>query len=85
MGNIPESRRKKDKGSTLDDRITETLKTAPTIEGYTIKEISEITETPWPTARWHLELLEARGAVEHCNIGRAKIYALKKKSDDSEK
>jgi predicted ArsR family transcriptional regulator len=65
---------------TLDARIAEALKTAPKIEGYTVKQIAEITETPWPTARWHLELLEARGVVEHLDIGRAKVYSLKKKS-----
>ena len=50
-----------DKMKDLDERIKEALDKAPAIQGYTIKELSEITETPWPTTRWHLELLEARG------------------------
>ncbi len=75
----------KKKEMSLDERITEALKNAPKIEGFTVKQIAEVTETPWPTARWHLELLEARGVVEHLNIGRAKVYSLKKKSQKSEK
>jgi len=71
-------RKKREK--TLDEMIEESLEKAPKIKGYTIKQLAEITETPWPTTRWHLELLEARGAVEHFEIGRAKVYSLKKKS-----
>lgn len=69
--------RKKEK--TIDELIQEALKNAPKIEGYTIKQLAEITGTPWPTTRWHLELLEARGVVEHFKLGKAKIYRLKKK------
>ena len=69
--NMP--KKKKD----IDEMIRETLEKAPVIQGYTIKELSEITETPWPTTRWHLELLEARGVVKHKPIGRAKLYSLK--------
>ena len=64
---------------SLDEIIEEALKDAPKFEGYTIKELAEITDTPWPTTRWHLELLEARGVVEHLEIGRGKLYSLKKK------
>ena len=67
---------------SLDEIIEEALKDAPKFEGYTIKELAEITDTPWPTTRWHLELLEARGVVEHLEIGRAKLYSLKKKKDE---
>ncbi|RLB02227.1 MAG: hypothetical protein DRG59_13030 [Deltaproteobacteria bacterium] len=67
---------------SLDEIIEEALKDAPKFEGYTIKELAEITDTPWPTTRWHLELLEARGVVEHLEIGRAKLYYLKKKKDE---
>jgi len=70
---------KKKPEKTLDERIQEALEAAPKIEGYTVKQLAEMTETPWPTTRWHLELLEARGAVEYMNIGRARVYALKKK------
>ncbi len=67
------------KKKSLDEMIEEALKNAPKIEGYTVKQIAEITGVPWPTARWHLELLEARGVVDHYDIGRAKVYYLKKK------
>jgi predicted ArsR family transcriptional regulator len=67
------------KKKSLDEMIEEALKNAPKIEGYTVKQIAEIIGVPWPTARWHLELLEARGVVEHYDIGRAKVYYLKKK------
>jgi len=59
--------------------IEEALKNAPKIEGYSVKQIAEIIGVPWPTARWHLELLEAKGVVDHYNIGRAKVYYLKRK------
>jgi hypothetical protein len=39
----------------IDEIIREALDKAPAIQGYTIRELSEITETPWPTIRWHLE------------------------------
>jgi len=64
---------------SLDELLEEELENAPEIKGYTVKQLAEITGTPWPTTRWHLELLEARGTVEHFNIGRAKLYSLKKK------
>ena len=73
---MPDSEKK-----DLDEKIKEALANAPKIEGYTIKDLAEITQTPWPTTRWHLELLEARGIIEHMNIGRAKVYSLKKKTE----
>lgn len=73
----------KKKKKSVDERIAESLKDAPKIQGYTIKQVSDITDTPWATARWHLELLEARGVVEHIDIGRAKLFTLKKKSEKS--
>ncbi len=75
---VDKEKRKK----SLDRLIEDALRNAPKIEGYTIKKLAEITETPWPTTRWHLELLEARGVVEHFEIGRAKVYALKKKEEE---
>lgn len=72
-------KKSRNKKKTLDELLEEELKNAPRIEGYTVKQLAEITGTPWPTTRWHLELLEARGTVEHYNIGRAKLYSLKKK------
>jgi len=66
------------RNKTIEEAIKEALAKAPKIEGFTIKQLSEIIDAPWPTTRWHLELLEARGEVEHFEIGRAKIYRLKK-------
>lgn len=65
----------------LDKILEESLKDAPKIEGYTIKQLAEITETPWPTTRWHLESLEAKGVVDYTAIGRAKLYYLKKQGE----
>jgi len=59
--------------------IRKALTNAPKIEGYTIQQLAKKTGIPWPTTRWHLELLEARGVVGHCPVGRAKVYALRKK------
>lgn len=64
---------------SIDEIIKNALADAPKIEGYTIQQLAKITGAPWPTTRWHLELLEARGAVGHYQVGRAKVYALKKK------
>ncbi len=72
-------REDKKKKKSLDDLIEDALENAPEVKGYTIKQLADITERPWPTTRWHLELLEARGTVEHFDIGRAKVYSLKKK------
>ncbi len=72
---MPKNRKKK----SLDELLQEALNNAPTIQGYTIKQLSEITGIPWTTTRWHLERLEAKGLVEPYEIGRAKIYRLKKR------
>jgi DNA-binding transcriptional ArsR family regulator len=75
-------KKKKTRQERIDDfdrYLEESLKNAPKIEGFSIKQLAEITETPWPTTRWHLELLESRGVIEHIDVGRAKLYALKKK------
>ena len=71
-------RGKKERRKSIDEIIQEALENAPTIQGYTIKQLSEITGIPWTTTRWHLERLEARGIVEPYKLGRA-IYRLKKK------
>lgn len=67
------------KKKDLNGLIKEALVDAPKIEGYTIQELAKRTGAPWPTTRWHLELLEARGVVGHYQVGRAKVYTLKKK------
>ena len=75
-----EEKRKGDLGQkkNLDEILREALSTAPSIEGYTIKQLSDVTNIPWSTARWHLERLEARGIVEPFELGRAKIYRLRR-------
>ncbi len=67
------------KKKNLDEIIKEALANAPKIEGYTIQQLAKISGAPWPTTRWHLELLEARGVVGYHQVGRAKVYTLKKK------
>ncbi len=56
---------KSDKGDLrridVDEEIEKVLADAPTIEGYTVKQLAEEIGAPWPTTRWHLELLEPRG------------------------
>lgn len=76
---VRQERGRKKVKKSLDAIIEEALVNAPKIEGYTIKQLAEVTGTPWPTTRWHLELLEARGTVKHFEVGRAKLYSLKKK------
>jgi predicted ArsR family transcriptional regulator len=71
----------KSKKKSLSESIEKALENAPTLKGFTIKQVAEVTKTPWPTARWHLELLEARGVVDHVDIGRAKLYYLKKDAE----
>ena len=67
----------------LDYMIMDALADAPEINGFTIKDLAEATDTPWPTTRWHLEVLEGRGIVEHDKIGKAKVYRLKDKKEDT--
>ncbi|MGD2247508.1 MAG: hypothetical protein PVF58_03820 [Candidatus Methanofastidiosia archaeon] len=69
----------------LEKKIEKALEDAPKIKGLTVKQLAETTETPWSTTRWHLELMEARGVVEFIEIGRAKLYALTRKTKDSSK
>ncbi|MGC1121514.1 MAG: hypothetical protein WBA22_10515 [Candidatus Methanofastidiosia archaeon] len=68
-----------EKKRDLDKEILEALATAPEIKGLTITQLSEIVDAPWPTTRWHLELLNARGDIKYINLGRAKVYSLKRK------
>jgi DNA-binding transcriptional ArsR family regulator len=60
----------------LDKIMEEALAKAPSIEGYSIRQLSDIIDSPWSTTRWHLERLEERGIVEPYELGRAKIYRL---------
>lgn len=63
----------------MREKILETLKEAPIREGFTAKELSKEVDMPQPTARWHLELLEASGKVESSYVGKAKLYKLSRK------
>jgi DNA-binding transcriptional ArsR family regulator len=58
----------KKKRKSLDEILEEALENAPTIQGYTIKQLSEITSIPWTTSRWHLERLEAKGGCRALRI-----------------
>jgi len=64
-------RRKK---KSIDEIIQEALENAPTIQGYTIKQLSEITGIPWTTTRWHIE----RIGISWIELERA-IYRLKRR------
>lgn len=75
--------KKEAKKKSLDELVEEALEDAPTMKGYTIKQLAELTNRPWPTVRWHLELMEARDVVEYFDVGRAKLYSLKKKKKES--
>jgi hypothetical protein len=67
----------------LGSLVHKALEGAPPIEGYTIKQLAEITESPWPSTRWHPEPFQSPGA-ETWSIGRAKVYQLKlKKKKDN--
>lgn len=40
------------KERSLDELIEAALAAAPRIKGYTVKQLENITEYPWPTTRW---------------------------------
>jgi len=66
------------KEKDLDTILQEALETAPSIEGLTIRQLADAIDSPWSTTRWHLERLKARGIVEPYELGRAKIYRLRR-------
>jgi len=62
---------------TLDEIIDEALKDVPEFPNYSVAELAEITDERWLPSRWHVEILEARGVVEHLEQGREKLRRLK--------
>ncbi len=58
----------------LQEKILEALSKPPVYSGYTIKELSKEIDLPEPTARWHLEILEASGKLESVQIGKTKLF-----------
>ncbi len=71
--------RKEKRRKNINEIIQEALEDAPTIQGYTIKQLTEITGIPWHDSRWHLERCGRDfGEVTPYEIGRAKIYKPKK-------
>lgn len=71
---------------TLDQLIAEAIKNAPKIKGYTIKEIADYQETPWPTTRWKIETMEQRPRdIALFEIGRNKIHVLPEKKKKGKK
>lgn len=73
--------RKEEKKKDFDEIVQEALDNAPSIDGYTIKQLSDVIDRPWSTTRWHLERLEARGIVEPYELERAKIYKLRREKE----
>ena len=66
---------KKDK--TLDEIIEEALRDVPELPKYTVDEIAKVTDEEWVPTRWHVEILESRGVVDHLEQGREKLRRLK--------
>lgn len=62
---------------TLDEIIEDALEDVPEFPNYSAAELAEITDERWPPSRWHVEILEARGVVEHLEQGREKLRRLK--------
>ena len=44
----------------IDTILEEALETAPLVEGYTIKEFSDVINSLWKVPRWHLERLDRK-------------------------
>ena len=68
------------KKKDLDTILQEVLETAPSIEGYTIGQLSEVINSSWTIRGWHLERLEARSIAEPFDPQRYKIYRRGKKA-----
>lgn len=67
---------------SFDQIIEEALKDVQEFPKYTITEIAEITDEKWVSSRWHVEVLESRGVVEHFERGREKLRKLKEENND---
>ena len=61
------------KYKTLDKIIENALRDAPAIQGFTIRELQRITETPWPATRFQREILEVAN-VNREQFERARRY-----------
>ena len=48
----------------LNKMVREALNSTSNADEYSLGTFAEITQTPWPTTRWHLELLEASDVME---------------------
>ena len=53
------------KRKSLDEILEKALKDAPSIEEYTIRQLSNTINSPWPISRWHLETLEVKRRRPH--------------------
>ena len=58
----------------LREKIFKALRNPPIRKGFTVRELSEELHMPSPTARWHLELLEASGEIDSSYVGKSKLY-----------
>ena len=63
---------KEEKEKDFDIIVQEALDNAHSIKGYTIEQLSDVINRSWPTTRWHLERLEARGVGEPYELGKLK-------------
>ncbi len=67
----------------IDDGIANFLKGSPVIKGYTAKQLSDKLEVPCTTVKWHLKRMEETGLITHVEVGRAKVYQLVEKEEES--
>ena len=75
---MSEDRREKSR-EEMHTKILQALEKPPIYEGFTVKKLSNEIKMPQPTARWHLEILEASGKVESFTIGKTKLFKLSNK------
>jgi hypothetical protein len=64
---------KKKTKKTLDELFAAALEDAPTVKGYTIKQVAEKIDAPWPS------YLPFPPVVEYFDVGKVKVYQLKRK------
>ena len=48
----------------------------PVIKGFTVQEISDITNTPYPTVSVSLDSMVSKGMASYSSVGRTKVYQL---------
>ena len=66
------------KSKSFDEIVEETIRDMSEPLKYTIEELAEITDEYWGSSRWHVDILESRGVVDHLEQGREKLRRLKR-------